>query len=67
MCLLQLYSCYDVLLDDTSIGEYLLSQEVKVGDEAISIPTDEVARLSEWHSDHPTLLSMLNLDGSDSE
>ena len=56
-----------MLLDDTSIGEYLLSQEVKVGDEAISIPTDEVAWLSEWHSDHPTLLSMLNLDESDSE
>ena len=67
MFLLQVYSCYEVLLDGTSIEEYLLLQEMKVGDEAISVSPDEVSWLSEGHSDHPTLLSMLNPDGNESE
>ena len=65
--LLQIYSCFEVLLDGTTIGEYLLSQEMKVGDEAIPVPSDEVSWLSERHAVHTTLLSLLNSDRNDLE
>ena len=65
--LLQVYSSFEVLLDGTSIGEYLLSQEIKVGDEAIPVPSDVVSWLSEQPTDHDTLWSMLSPDGSDLE
>lgn len=65
--LLQVYSCYDMLLDGTSIGEYLLSEEMKVGSEVVSVPSNEASWPSEWHPDHTTLLSMLNPQEKDSE
>ena len=67
MFLLQVYSCYDMLLNGTTIGEYLLSEEMKVGNEVVSIPSNEASWLSEWHSDHATLLSVLNPQEKDSE
>ena len=56
-----------MLLNGTTIGEYLLSEEMKVGNEVVSIPSNEASWPSEWHSDHTTLLSVLNPQEKDSE
>lgn len=65
--LLQMYSCFEMLLDGTTIGEYLLSQEMKVGNEVIPIPSDEVTWLSQRHAEPATLLSLLNSGRNDVE
>ena len=62
-----MYSCYDMLLDDTTIGEYLQSEEMKVGNEVVSIPSHEASWPSECLSGRTTLLSMLNPQEEDPE
>ena len=56
-----------MLLDGTTIGEYLQSEEMKVGNEVVSIPSHEASWPSECLSGRTTLLSMLNPQEEDPE